>query len=223
MQTTSTELYNPTTNSWQAAAPLPQAPTTIFPQGAVLLVSGQVLELGDTADIYDPASNSWQPSALVPPLATPVMTGFSATTAVLLPNGRVLAAGSWFPAGGVGGAVYDPIMQSWTGTTRPPALSEPSGSNPLAALEGDYGSVTALQDGRVVADGGIVFGTPANSVSITALYDPTQNQLVRGRIASSRRLLRRERRARKRPGTGDGRQRFAGCRIDYGSQQRRSF
>jgi N-acetylneuraminic acid mutarotase len=182
-ETTSTELYNPATNSWSAAAPLPQAPPPAFPEGAVLLPSGQVLELGANAQIYDPATNSWQPSVSSSvACCQPTATGVDASTAIVLPNGRVLAVGSMGNAaasvGNGGAAVYDPIMQSWGGTTTPAALHEVgvTGSNPLGVLTGGYGSVTGLQDGRVLADGGIfAFGTPANSVSTTALYDPTQN------------------------------------------------
>ncbi len=176
-QTPSTELYNPTTNSWSTAASLPQAPPYSFPEGAALLPSGQVLELGVNAQIYTPATNSWQPS--IPPAALNVQfppVALDATTAIVLPNGRVLAAGSWYLAG-LAAAVYDPIMQSWESIPTPPALSAPSGGNPLALLSGFYGTVTALQDGRVLADGGAA-GFPAlsaNSVSITALYDPTHN------------------------------------------------
>jgi N-acetylneuraminic acid mutarotase len=170
-QTTSTELYNTVSNSWSAAASLPQAPPRSLPEGAVLLPTGQVLELGANAQIYDPATNSWQPS--VPTTASccsPISTGIDATTAILLPNGRVLANGG----GNAGGEVYDPVMQSWGATMTPASLSSPLsvGSNPIGLLEGLYGSVTALQDGRVLADGGI---DGSNSVSVTALYDPTQN------------------------------------------------
>jgi N-acetylneuraminic acid mutarotase len=148
---TGTEIYNPATNSFQAAAPMPATPGGGVAEGAVLLPSGKVLQL--PGEIYDPVSNSWQPS-VVPPANNVgnVTMGASATTAILLPNGRVLAAGG---SSGLGyPQVYDPVMQAWIYTATPGGFS----------LGGSYSTVTALQDGRVLAEGGA-----------TTLYDPTQN------------------------------------------------
>jgi N-acetylneuraminic acid mutarotase len=132
----------------------------------VLLASGKVLELGETAYIYDPASKSWQPSVNPSPMQSGNVTlGVSATTAILLLDGRVLAAGAYGPQE-FGAAIYDPTMQAWSGTGSTPSNAPPWG------FGGASGTVTGLQDGRVLAEGGYV---GSNSLSIPALYDPTQN------------------------------------------------
>jgi len=164
------EVYNPATNSWQAAASMPAG---AYAEGAVLLPSGNVLQLPGM--IYDPVADTWQEAAPPAPGALVLENGeFSAATAVLLPNGRVLAAGSAAGSGGgPGSAIYDPVMQAWSAVPNPPAI----GSAQWPGIDTAYGTVTALQDGRVLADGG-VFGFPestANSLSNASLYDPTSN------------------------------------------------
>jgi N-acetylneuraminic acid mutarotase len=84
-----TDLYNPTTNTWQAVAPL------LAPSGfgvAATLGNGTVLETGGvgqpgdlpvSTEIYDPNSNTWT--------AGPV--GGGGQTATVLANGSVLVTG----------------------------------------------------------------------------------------------------------------------------------
>jgi N-acetylneuraminic acid mutarotase len=163
----SAELYNPTSNNWQATPPIPHG--AVYAQGAVLLPSGKVLQLGQAAEIYDPVANTWADSEAASDTGLDV-TGpggvGDATTAILLPNGTVLAAGGY---SGFTWAIYDPVAQLWTSPTVT--------GTPAWGIAGGYSSVTALQDGRVLVDGGVVNNFPlANGQSVPgiALYDPTQ-------------------------------------------------
>ncbi len=164
----SAELYNPTSNTWQAAPAIPHG--GVYAQGAVLLPSGKVLQLGQAAEIYDPVANTWADSQAGSDTGL-VVTGpggvGDATTAILLPNGTVLAAGGYFF--GFNWAIYDPVAQEWTSSTVTGA--------PAWGIAGTYSSVTALQDGRVLIDGGVVNSYPlasGQSVPGITLYDPTQ-------------------------------------------------
>jgi len=171
-QTGSTEVYDPVANSWQSAAALPGGGSLgpAFPEGAVRLPSGDVLVLGANA-IYDPPTNTWRPS--IPPCSQ-CLGGIDATTAILLPNGTVLAVGGYF-LGVSQPAIYDPVMQAWT------AASAPLVPNQSWLSIGIYGTVTALQDGDVLAEGGMVDEssiyppTAGNSLSVGALYDLAQS------------------------------------------------
>jgi N-acetylneuraminic acid mutarotase len=123
--------------------------------GSVLLASGEVLHLGQVAEIYQPATNTWQP-AVSPFAVNPllgIVAGVEAASAILLPNGRVLA----------GTSIYDPIMQCFCGGPTVPSNFGDNLGN---------GTVTALQDGNVIADGGY---SEYNSESVLALYNFTQN------------------------------------------------
>jgi N-acetylneuraminic acid mutarotase len=173
-QTSITEIYDPASNSWQSAAPLPEGVSLegAFAEGAVRLPSGDVLLLGINAQIYDPPTNSWSPAN--PPSIFPftdVQQGINATTAILLPNGTVLAAGGYF-LGASQPEIYDPVMQAWT-----PANVSLVANQSLFPI-GTYGTVTALQNGDVLVEGGMEeesnLSTLGNSMSVGALYDPTQ-------------------------------------------------
>jgi hypothetical protein len=63
-------------------------------------------------------------------------------------------------------------MQAWSPVPNPPAIgAAPPGINTA------YGTVTALQDGRVLADGG-VFGFPESTANSLAIASPRQSQGV---------------------------------------------
>jgi hypothetical protein len=92
----STELYDPVSNSFTAAAATPVMNTGRFPSSATLLPNGKVLIAGgfsssqtylSRTELYDPASNTFAAS-------TPSMDAARyVATATLLPNGKVLLAG----------------------------------------------------------------------------------------------------------------------------------
>jgi hypothetical protein len=138
--------------------------------GAVRLPSGGVL-LTD-GEIYDPTTNTWFASSLPCIRIDPCLGGNDATTAILLPNGTVMAAG-----GTVEPEIYDPVMQVWTAVNAPGLATQTVYS--FFSI-GIYGTVTGLQNGGVLAEGGIVYtqgeyvSPPTNSISIGVLYDLTQ-------------------------------------------------
>lgn len=126
----SAEIYDVATNAWQPVANLPSARASM---GAALLPSGQVLVLGPDSILYDPATDVWQPSK-DPSIRG--LEGIVASDAIVLSNGRVLAAAA-FILGQQG--VYDPIARRWCRLqTRP----------------GAYSTATLLADGTVLEIGG---------------------------------------------------------------------
>jgi N-acetylneuraminic acid mutarotase len=168
-QTVSAEIYDPTANNWQSAAAPPGSGALV---GAVRLPSGGVLLT--TGEIYDPSTNTWVASS--PPCGQFTQCAGApndATSAILLPNGTVLAAG-----GTIEPEIYDPVMQAWAATNAPALATQTLYS--FFSI-GIYGSVTGLQNGDVLAEGGIVdtegeyVSPPSNSISIGVLFDPTQS------------------------------------------------
>jgi N-acetylneuraminic acid mutarotase len=167
----SAEIYDPATNRWRAAASLPGP---VVADGAVVLASGKVLQMGGNVQIYDSATDSWQPSLPVSGPNNVNLGGISsqAPYVVLLPDGRALAAGAYFGFN-FGSAIYDPIAQQWSN------IPVTGNSNPPPYIAGSYSSVTALQDGRVLAQGGVqstnnlAVASYFETVSNTALFDPT--------------------------------------------------
>jgi len=111
----SAELYDPLTNSWTPAAPLPVARAR---HAAVLLADHRVLVIGGTdsehlpsssyfptAELYDPASQSWS-------LVASMNYARVYATATLLPDNRVLVVGD----DGVNertAEVFDPQTNGW--------------------------------------------------------------------------------------------------------------
>ena len=87
----STEIYNPATNTWSPAASMSVARSlqsaTLTPNGEVF-VSGGVSDTNNlsSAEIYNPSSNSWSSVG-------PMATSRSYQSATLLPSGQILVAG----------------------------------------------------------------------------------------------------------------------------------
>lgn len=114
--TSSVERYDPATDAWASAAPLPDARAA---HAAVVLGSGKVLVLGGrvagastastSALLYDPSVDAWTAAA---PLPAPS----ERETATLLPDGRVYLHGPQ-------PALYDPAADAWTTTTETPAAT----------------------------------------------------------------------------------------------------
>jgi N-acetylneuraminic acid mutarotase len=134
----SAERYDPSTNSWSAAATMQQAASST---GAVLLASGKVLLAGTLGQIYDPVADSWQ-AATSPPGPGNQLPGPGGSAALLLADGRVLAGGGFGYLAGMA-TLYDPVVQSWS---------------PTHFAFAPYASMTELPDGRVLFIGGIGHG-----------------------------------------------------------------
>jgi hypothetical protein len=135
-----TELFDPLTHTWSAAAPMgaPHAAhtATLLKNGKVLVVAGRSTG-GDstTAELYDPARNSWSTAGNI----TVARTGH---TALLLRSGKVLVWGGFGPAGENPPAeLYDPVTIRW--------------SVMQGTSEHFINEATALGDGRVLALGDI--------------------------------------------------------------------
>ena len=146
----STEIYNPTNNSWTYGASMVSArwfhTATLLSSGKVLVAAGAVFTNSaavylSSAELYDPNSNTWSSAGS---LSTCVEH-----KATLLPNGQVLVTGGANASGSLTNAeLYDPIHNSWTNT----------GSMILART--DF-TATLMPNGKVLAAGGPVFNSSA--------------------------------------------------------------
>jgi WD40 repeat protein len=138
------ELFDPITETWSI---------TSSPAGVgslVLLSDGRVLEISSAAtQLYDSSTATWSksgnPNAII-----------GGITPMLLPNGKVLAAG--YPDGisAVLLELYDPETGVWTVNGRLNSMS--------------FGTATLLPDGRVLFAGG--FDAAGLSTDHAELYDP---------------------------------------------------
>jgi len=169
----SAELYDPTTNSWSAAASMIVSRTS---QSAILLRDGRVLVVGGIslavrdgglfpslatdAEIYDAKANSWSATA-------PMGFDRLGQTATLLADGRVLVAG------GQDGAttfrsteIYNPTEDRWISAA------------PMGV--GRWGHAAALlPNGDVFVVGGTGEEPNPPSIALSAeIYDPGTNLWV---------------------------------------------
>jgi hypothetical protein len=96
------ELFDPSTNAWTNVAPMTAArvghSATLLPNGKVFVAGGDIVP---TAEIYDPATNVWVRAA-VPPAGLPL-----GGLGMMLTDQTVLT----------GGAIYNPINDSWKSST----------------------------------------------------------------------------------------------------------
>jgi nitrogen fixation protein FixH len=152
---TSTELYDPATGVWSAAAPLPVSGS---PLTATLLQNGKVLVTGfqqnghpmARAELYDPSSNTWTTTGSM-------NAARNVHTATLLPNGKVLVYGGYNEnqLSLASAELYDPATGVWTTTG--------SMSQALYYLNG-----ALLPNNKVLVSGGYANVGP---VTTTQIYD----------------------------------------------------
>jgi N-acetylneuraminic acid mutarotase len=138
---TGTELYNPVSSTWTATG---QLNTNRYLDTVVSLANGKVLAFGGTdtngnyvtsTEIYDPATGQWSLTGPLPSI------GMVYPGAVLLPNGKVLAAGGYNNNPIANAELYDPNAGTWT------AINPMVGARLLHTM-------TLLPNGNVLAAGG---------------------------------------------------------------------
>ena len=171
----STELYDPATNRWSAAAPMIESRTrhtaTLLRDGRVLVVGGLTVTLQDgglfpsqltSAEIYDPKADRWS-------LTAPTGEHRLGHTATRLADGRVLVAGGQADSGTFlkSTEIYDAIQDRWISAA------------PMAAAR--FGAVATLTaEGDVLVAGGL--GEEPNvlnlALSSAELYNPGTNLWV---------------------------------------------
>ncbi len=179
---TSAQIYDPETNSWAFARPIPTARTsytaTRLADGRVLVVGGMegsgTVTASGAAEIYDAASGQWSAVARM-------RTTRHSHTATLLPDGRVLFAGGSNAASVGGGPVltaeiYDPATDRWSDAG---SISRPR--------EGH--AATLLGNGKALLSGGIDYTDRLGIVLESAeIYDPVTNRWsTAGELAIGRR------------------------------------
>jgi len=193
---TSCEIYDPTTDSFQAAASLPGPRAG---HAAVTLTDGRVMVAGGAADftdltiaattslnsvvIYQPTTNTWSnAAALGGRRIAPALT--------LLGNGRVLASGGvevsvlfGIPIGATStnkAQIYNPANNSWSN-----AANMPNGR------AYHHENQVVLADGRVLLTGGVFVPDLLNAANAAAtdkadVYNPTTNSWASSTMAVSR-------------------------------------
>lgn len=139
----STELFNPTTNTWRPAAPMLAeryfATATLLTNGDVLITGGERYISGSgggfrpevPAETYDPSTNIWTP------FPSPELSEVSGV--VRLPSGRLFALG--YAKGSLVGSIYNPATNMWEQTA-------------AAAHPRQGATLVLLKDGNVLAIGG---------------------------------------------------------------------
>lgn len=159
VSTATTEIYDPATGLWTAAAPMAAArgnhTATLLNNGKVLVTAGYdagALITLTSAELYDPATNTWA-------AAQPLLLAASSHNATLLSNGKVLVTGGNSTKVA---QLYDPVAGSWSQT---PTF--------IPFAPGYFHTSTVLADNNVLVCGGTP--TLAFENSGCATYNPTAN------------------------------------------------
>jgi hypothetical protein len=157
--TTAASLYDPSTNTWSSAAPMPAA--RLYASGAALPTGQAIIAGGETsggqvlqdAVLYDPVSNVWLS-------AGQMSVGRSQGAGATLPNGLFVLSGG----GSSGVDVYNPFTGSWSSSTDTTVRTQPT-----ATLTGS---------GAILITGGLDAGF--NTLSSTELFTSFDAQCMPG-------------------------------------------
>ena len=164
--TDSVEIFDPRTNSWSPAAPLPVALRShnqaLLPDGRVLLAHGKSNGFGalNLAFIYDPETDSWTDADPLRSLVGGPATWIPSQS-VALPNGKVLFSGQYC-CSGKQAWVYDPELDQF---------------HPIADMHVHrlQHTLTVLPDGSILAAGGGTTNATGLNSNTAELYVPDFN------------------------------------------------
>ena len=163
----STELYDPTANTFAGSGSTATmnsarelAPATLLPNGKLLIAGGLGGAPLSSTELYDPANNTFA----APGSTASMNIARGAATATLLPNGKVLIAGGIQGLPLKSTELYDPSNNAFA----PPAAT--------ASMNGvrQFATATLLPNGKVLIAGGGASAGPA-ALRTTELYDPATN------------------------------------------------
>jgi N-acetylneuraminic acid mutarotase len=188
-----TEIYDPATDSWSTGASMPypvyQAASAVVDNN-IYVIGGQDPSLFSRQNlnaqnvqfnqIYNPATNSWRLGAPIPAIA--LSSGAGATTGVLAPE-RIYVFGSITPAVYLGASnqnyAYDPTTNSWaSGAPMPYACA-----GPAVAVVNDL--LYIMGDGQNVEQYTPVGYTSPTTVTATADSNATVNLTINGNITNT--------------------------------------
>ena len=165
--TNTAEVYQSTTNTWIAAAPMPAnqqraVAAAVQLQDGTIMVCGGINQNGllNSVLIYNPTTNAWAVNGEAMPSA------LQSHTATLLANGRVLVAGGDNGFGETNSSfIYDPAQADG---------SRWSATNPLKHARFGH-TATLLPNGSVMVSGGVaqLSGNPeANALQSIEFFHP---------------------------------------------------
>jgi N-acetylneuraminic acid mutarotase len=155
----SPSIYTPTNGTWTDVAgpdPLPNATSTLLPDGRILLTGGSLgLMPSSSATVYvPPDTGSWATNK-----GPGIMREFATT--ILLPNGKVLLMG------GDDGFIYPNIAYLFD-----PATGTWTSNSVLSSVGREQHTVTLLATGKVLVCGGNQGGSELNDA---LLYNPSNS------------------------------------------------
>jgi endoglucanase len=161
--TASAEIYDGTTDTWSAAAPMAYAragaTASALPDGTVWVIGGATAPWSES---YDPATNSWSPASWTPALA-------GATAAPLASGGEVLVSGG-FDLAGTG-------LMPWWNLHSPTDTDSPTDPNAWSGygypvLPPYMASAVTLRGGDVLVAGGSPSESDPFGSTGAEIYDP---------------------------------------------------
>jgi hypothetical protein len=157
----STEIYNPSTDTWVAGPSMSKPRASAYNDFVALVMNdGRIMVLGGgqgtESEIYDPTTNGWSQQ-----LMSGVFSRGAATPLDSNAGNKMLAAGSWISGGPTEYAMlYDSNTNTWGRTTY------------MNAPRADF-ALTTLIDGTVLATAGNTQGP--NATTTNEVYVPSSS------------------------------------------------